>query len=90
MRYEWDEQKAAANVRKHGWAFPDAVEVFGDVRRIVDYDSRHEYGEDRWVTTGMVRGRYVVVVYTESDGIRRIISARKAGRRGRERYHREV
>ncbi|MEO2002522.1 MAG: BrnT family toxin [Candidatus Poribacteria bacterium] len=90
MFYEWDDPKAAANQRKHGWAFEDAVEVFGDLQRTIDYDSRYDYGEERWTTVGAVRGRYVMVVYTERDGLRRIISARKAGRHARERYHREI
>jgi uncharacterized DUF497 family protein len=52
------------------------------------YDGREDYGEDRWVMTGLMQGRVVVVVvYTErEDDVTRIISARKAETYEREEY----
>ena len=47
MQFEWDEDKAALNLKKHGVDFRDAVRVFYDVNRIEWYDSAHSDEEDR-------------------------------------------
>jgi uncharacterized DUF497 family protein len=89
VRYEWNADKATANVRKHRLTFDHAREVFADPLRTVRRDdARDDYGEERWVTVGFVGGRMVVVVYTQTDDVRRIISARKANRHEREGYYR--
>lgn len=78
MRFEWDDEKNAENIRKHGIDFADAVQIFaGPLLEAVD--ARYDYGEDRFIGIGLLGNRTVVVVYTErgSDVIR-IISARKA------------
>jgi uncharacterized DUF497 family protein len=46
MQFEWDEQKNLANIRKHGFSFADAWEIF-DAPMLVDLDDRRNYGEDR-------------------------------------------
>lgn len=77
MNYQWDKAKAAANRRKHGVRFPDAIAVFGDDRAITIEDDYLE--EERFVTIGMdAIGRVLVVVYTFRDADIRLISARKA------------
>ena len=77
MQYEWDEQKRLSNARKHGIDFRDAVEIFeGDT--VLMEDDRFNYGEHRFVSLGLLRGRVIVVVHTEQAGVTRIISARKA------------
>ena len=77
MRYEWDEQKRLSNARKHGIDLRDAVAIFaGDTLRMVD--DRLDYGEDRFVSLGLLQGRVIVVVHVEQGGVTRIISARKA------------
>jgi len=77
MQYEWDEQKRLSNARKHGIDFRDAVEIFeGDT--VLMEDDRFNYGEHRFVSLGLLRGRLIVVVHTEQAGVTRIISARKA------------
>lgn len=77
MRFEWDEQKNHANIRKHGFNFADAWEVF-EAPMLVDLDDRLDYGEDRWIGIGRLRARIVVVVYTEPDDETiRVISLRK-------------
>jgi hypothetical protein len=89
MEYEWDPNKAAANLRRHGVDFADAVGVFEDAYalRREDPDAR---GEQRFVITGMdFLGRVVVVVYTYRGERIRPISARPATRREREYYGRE-
>ena len=78
MRFEWDEQKNQANLRKHGLSLADARNVF-DAPLLVTLDDRFDYGEDRWIAIGRLQFRIVVVVYTESnEQTIRIISLRKA------------
>lgn len=76
--FTWDPAKNDENKRRHGIAFEDAVSAF-DGPTLEQLDGREEYGEDRWVMVGLMRGVVVVVVvYTERDGGVRMISARKA------------
>jgi len=79
MRFEWDEQKRKTNIRRHGFDFADAKQVFAGPM-LVRLDMRQDYGEDRWIGIGITHGRVVVVVYTEQDNGEtiRIISLRKA------------
>ena len=78
MDFEWDDRKNETNLDKHGFDFTDAYRVF-DIPMVVDLDDREDYGEDRWIGTGMLDGRVVVVVYTEPDeSTIRVISFRKA------------
>ena len=88
--FEWGEAKAESNRRKHGVSFDLAAEVFDDPYAVAEQD-RVEDGELRWQTIGMVEGVVVLLVgHTvqgeESDAIIRIITARKATRKERERY----
>ena len=54
---------------------------------LVLLDDRKDYGEDRWIGIGLLRSRFVVVVYTERDeDTIRIISLRKALSHERARY----
>jgi uncharacterized DUF497 family protein len=77
MNYQWDPDKARANVRKHKIEFADAVAVFADEMAVTIEDERPE--EDRFVTIGMdTLGRILVVVFTWRGDDIRIISARKA------------
>ena len=82
MQFEWDADKAALNLKKHGVDFRDVVRVFYDVNRIEWYDSAYSDEEDRYNTIGMVR-EVLFVVYTERRERTRIISARKAPPRER-------
>lgn len=87
MRFEWDDEKAAINERKHKVEFASAIRVFLDPHRLEDYDSDNSEGEDRWVAVGTVESRLLVVVYTERDDVVRIISARKATKHEQKLYH---
>jgi uncharacterized protein len=88
MRYEWDESKAATNLKKHRVRFADAVAVFGDESALTVDDPYPD--EERYVTMGMdALGRVLVVVYTWRGGDTiRLISARRAGRYEQEQYAR--
>ncbi len=79
MHFEWDDDKASANERKHGVRFADAARVFADDWRITKGDDRHGYDEHRWVTIGMVGAATLLVVFAERGDSIRIISARKRG-----------
>ena len=87
MEFEWDERKAAENLQKHGIDFLDAIPIFLDPYRLEGEDERKEYGELRLKTIGMVAGRLLVVVYTLRQERIRMISARKAERYERRKYH---
>lgn len=78
MKFEWDERKAASNLRKHGIPFPFATRIFLDENRTERLDDREDYDENRFVTTGSVSGIEIVVVYTLREDKIRIISAREA------------
>jgi uncharacterized DUF497 family protein len=89
LAFEWDAGKGAANLRKHGVSFQEAVTVFSDERGLLLDDPDHSTGEDRFVLLGLsARLRTLVVVhcYREDPDTIRIISARKATRPERATY----
>ena len=86
MKFEWDEEKAASNLRKHGIRFETAIRVFGDERRIERYDYSHSLAEDRYITIGKV-DKILFVVFAERGERMRIISARLATKREKEEYY---
>lgn len=88
--FEWDTNKAKSNLVKHGIRFEEAVLVFDDPYHLSLQD-RHENGEFRWQTIGLVHGLIVIMVahtvrFESGDEVIRIISARKADRKERSRY----
>lgn len=85
MTFEWNRQKAASNLRKHGVDFADAVMVFYDEQAITIRDDA--VGEERFIALGVdALARVLVIIYTWRGNRVRIISARKATRRERLRY----
>jgi uncharacterized protein len=89
-RFEWNEAKNNANIRKHGFDFLDAEETFRGVL-IVRADLRRDYGENRWFGIGAIQARTVVVVFTERGANTiRIISLRKANRREQKEYEKAI
>ena len=87
MIYEWDAEKAKANLRKHGVSFEDAATVFLDPLALTFPDPYRPGGEEREITIGHSTARQVVFVAHCQRGNRvRIISARKATRRERKQY----
>jgi uncharacterized DUF497 family protein len=88
--FEWDENKAASNLKKHKISFDEAVLVFDDPFVFTEQD-RIENGEYRWQSIGMISGfLFILVVHTihvdETSEIIRIISARRADKKERECY----
>jgi uncharacterized DUF497 family protein len=88
MVYQWNDDKAIANLRKHGVDFADAVSVFSDDLALTISDER--FDEERLITIGLDGlGRVLVVVYTLRGRAIRIISARKATKQERRQYEEE-
>jgi len=85
-RFEWDENKNALNWMKHGILFEDAAIIFNDPMRVDIYDHKHSLFEDRWKTIGLYGCDVLSVIYTMRNDIIRIISARKADKKGEEEY----
>jgi hypothetical protein len=80
MEFTWSETKRAANLKAHGLDFVDAPRVFEGLTFTFE-DDRFSYGEQRFVTLGLLAGFPVSIVHTESDHEIRIISFRKATNR---------
>ncbi|HWG18908.1 MAG TPA: BrnT family toxin [Terracidiphilus sp.] len=77
--FEWDDEKAAANLRKHGVGFPEATTVVDAPDAIAEPDEVHAEDEPRWIATGFSQLRRVLlVVFTVRGQRTRIVSAREA------------
>ena len=79
MRFTWDEAKRKSNLRNHGLDFRDAFQVFEGLTFTFE-DDRFDYGEQRFVTLGLLDGTPVSIVHTETADNIHIISFRKATR----------
>lgn len=87
MKFEWDKEKAASNLRKHDVSFEEASTAFADDLSLTGDDPDHSHVERRLVTFGVSSaGRLLVVSHTERSGHIRIISARPATRAERKFY----
>ena len=87
MEFEWDADKAASNLDKHGVSFAEAMTVFGDPLELTIADPNHSESEFRFLSIGLsALGHLLVVAYTEREGRTRIINARKATSRERKQY----
>jgi uncharacterized DUF497 family protein len=87
LSFEWDTNKAASNLAKHGIGFAEAATVFGDPDALTISDPEHSQTEQRFVILGHSHlGRLLVVVHTERGDNIRIISARLASRREKKDY----
>jgi len=79
LNFEWDEEKAKANLKKHRVSFDEATTVFLDPFSITIPDPDHSVEEQRYIDIGSSdKGHVLVVVYTERGSNIRIISSRKA------------
>lgn len=86
-RFEWDESKRSANVRKHGIDFENLAELF-DGLTLTYLDHRFQYDETRYITIGRLGQAVVLVAHTENHEVIRIIHARKASKKTARRYFR--
>lgn len=79
MEFEWNPEKAQANLKKHDVSFEEASTVFDDLNLITFLDEKHSIDENRYITIGLSRqSRLLMVAHTERQEKIRIISARKA------------
>lgn len=77
MEFEWDQEKAESNVKKHGISFDEAVTVFYDPLAATFDDPDHSAEERRLVTIGYSsQDQLLLVIHTEHGSNIRIISAR--------------
>ena len=90
MRYEWDDAKNRANVRKHGIDFLDVPSMFQHPM-VTFLDEKQGYGEERWIGIGILGTISAVVVFAEpNENIIRIISVRKATKHEEKIYRDEI
>ena len=79
MILEWDPEKAATNLTKHGVDFHEAATVLADPLSTTFPDPTHSLDEQRYLTIGSaLSGRILVVAHTDRDEAVRLISARPA------------
>lgn len=87
MKFDWDYNKAATNLRKHDVSFEEAQTIFNDPLYVDFYDPDHSDHEARYLMVGESdRGRLLIVSYTERGNFIRLISAREVTRAERELY----
>jgi uncharacterized protein len=87
MDFEWDAEKAAANLVKHGVSFEAAKTVFNDPLYVDFNDPDHSVDEHRYIIIGESQQRQLLIVsYTERDDVVRLISAREVTGSEREAY----
>jgi uncharacterized protein len=78
MEFEWDKEKAKANLKKHGVSFHEASLAFFDENAVELFDDSNSDHEIRYQLVGISTKRLIFVAYTERDEKICIISARKA------------
>jgi hypothetical protein len=90
MKFEWDDAKNRMNIRKHGYDFAEADEMFRGFL-VVDPDMREDYGEKRWRGLGSIRGRVAQIIFAErGPETIRLISLRKATPNERKQYEETI
>ncbi len=87
LEFEWDEDKAASNKKKHHISFEEAATVFADPLGVIFEDEVHSTEEQREILIGhSEKNRLLLVSFTERAGAIRIISARQATKKERKDY----
>jgi len=87
--FEWDENKARGNLKKHGVSFEEARSVFFDENARIVPDPEHSDDEDRFILLGISANVRILTVchcYRQDEKTVRIISARKATNREAKQY----
>ncbi len=90
-QFEWDDDKARSNEQKHGVTFQEASTVMDDPLAVIFDDPEHSDEELREIIVGYSnRSRLLMVSFTQRDPTLRIISARRATPREREKHERNL
>jgi uncharacterized DUF497 family protein len=91
MKFEWDQTKATANLKKHSVSFEEAKTVFNNPLAVIFDDEAHSIDERREIIIGhSQQNRLLLIAFTERSSTIRIISARLAIRKEREDYEQNV
>jgi uncharacterized protein len=89
MKFEWDEKKLTLNIQRHQIDFVGIEEVFQGLI-ITILDDRFDYGEERFVTFGILNAVVLAIVHTDTDEVIRIISVRKANKNEEIAYYENI
>lgn len=90
MQYRYDKNKKALNLTKHGFDFDDAKLVIESNKTVAFEDNRFDYGEQRFITIGLLHNVLVVIVTSETENEIRIISMRKAEKHEQTKYDENI
>ena len=88
MKFTWHEQKRESNLGKHGLDFAQVHKVFKGMTFTFE-DNRFDYGEQRFISIGLLND-VVVIVHTETSKEIRIISMRRANKNEQELYFKNL
>lgn len=87
LLFEWDDEKAISNLKKHGISFDEAKSIFYDNFAIMSLDTKHSITEERFTLIGYSKNnRILYISFTERNDIIRIISTRKTTKNERLSY----
>lgn len=87
MHFEWNKEKAASNLKKHGVSFEEAETIWDDYFYVDLFDKGHSIEEKRFLIVGESNAkRLLIVSYTERESRVRIISARELTSKERKDY----
>jgi uncharacterized protein len=89
-KFEWDDDKNAANFKKHRVSFEHARLVFSDTLASGQMDDCFGCGEERFTITGLVLGTLLFVAYAERDDRVGIITARRATKHKQDDYFEQI
>jgi uncharacterized protein len=79
VEFEWDDEKADSNLKKHGVSFEEGATIFNDPQIATIFDPGHSEDEERNISIGIsIQGNLLVMVHTEREERIRLISCRKA------------
>ncbi len=87
MRYSYDPEKKASNLKKHGLDFDEARGVIESAQTVTFEDWRFNYSEARYLTLGLLHGAVIIITTAETDKTIRIISMRKANKNEQKIYY---
>ena len=92
MIFDWDDNKAESNKKKHGVSFAEAASAFADPNAIEFLDAKNSEKEERWILVGLsARSHVLLVVFVErEEKMIRIVSARKAVKEEMNQYFSKV
>lgn len=85
-KFQWDNNKAKSNKKKHGVSFQDATSLFNDSKLFTKEDKRKDYGEKRFQSVGKSNIGALSVIHTPRGDETRLISARKPNKKEKSWY----